>query len=148
MAFTVDLYTNRSNPNVFSKDITALGSYSCEFKENVDVENPIIYLAAGSSVDGCNYMYIAEFGRYYYAKAITRKGTAIEIQGESDPLMSFKADILSSPAVISRNPWHFDLYVPDPNLPIEARTASGVLKFSGSHFDGTDNCYVLTILGD
>lgn len=147
MGYTVTLYTNSSNPNVFTKAITQLAVYTCEFKADVDVENPVIYLSAGAAVDGCNYMYIPEFGRYYFAKAITKKGTAIEIQGQSDPLMSFKSAILSSPAVISRNPWHFDLYVPDPKLPIEARSAGAVLKFSGNHFSGSNNSYILTTIG-
>lgn len=147
MAYSVILYNNTSNPNKITKNITQLASYTCEFKQDVDVENPVIYLSAGASVDKCNYMYIAEFGRYYYAHAITKQGNAIEIVGQSDPLMSFKTAILASPAVIARNPWHFDLYVPDPKLPIEARSASAVLKFSGSHFSGTNNSYILTTLG-
>lgn len=147
MGYSVILYNNTSNPNKITKNITQLASYTCEFKQDVDVENPVIYLSDGAAVDKCNYMYIAEFGRYYYAHAITKQGNAIEIVGQSDPLMSFKSAILASPAVIARNPWHFDLYVPDPKLPIEARSASAVLKFSGAHFSGTNNSYILTTLG-
>jgi hypothetical protein len=66
---------------------------------------------------------------------------------QSDPLVSFKSGILASPAVISRNPWHFDLYVPDPKLPIEARSAGAVLKFNANHFSGSNNSYILTTIG-
>lgn len=147
MSYSVVLYYNSSNPNKINKSITQIASYDCNFKDDIDVENPVIYLSAGASVDKCNYMYIAEFGRYYYAHAITKRGNAIEISGQSDPLMSFKTAILSSPAVIARNPWHYDLYVPDPKLPIEARTVSNILKFTGDHFKGSNNSYILTTLG-
>ena len=147
MSYTVILYNNISNPNVINKTITQLAEASCDFKRPVDVETPEIYISATDAYDKCNYMYIAEFGRYYYAKAVVGAGQVITYQCESDPLMSFKSAILSSPAVISRNPWHFDLYVPDPKLPIEARTASSTLKFPNDPFDGSNNCYILTTIG-
>lgn len=147
MAYSVILYNNTSNPNKITKSITQLASYTCEFKQDVDVENPVIYLSAGAAVDKCNYMYISEFGRYYYAHAITKQGNAIEIVGQSDPLMSFKSAILASPAVVARNPWHFNLYLPDPKLPIETRTASAIIKFPNNPFNGQNNCYILTTVG-
>ena len=148
MSYTVNLYSNSSNNNVMNKSITLLATYECEFKNDVDVENPVIYLSAGDTVDGCNYMYIPEFGRYYYAKAITKKGTAIEIQGQSDPLMSFRSAILASKAVIARNPWQWDKYLPDGKMPVESRTIRSTFEFPNkTHFSGTDNCYVLVTLG-
>ena len=66
----------------------------------------------------------------------------------SDPLMSFKTQIRACPAVISKNPWHWDLYLPDPDLPVEARSVSAILDFNGTkHFSGNNNCYILTTLG-
>ena len=94
-----------------------------------------------------NYLYIPQFGRYYYAKPVGGRGANITYECSSDVLMSFKAGILASPAVISRNPWHFDLYLPDPKLPVEARTVSSVLKFPGDHFNGLNNSYILTCIG-
>lgn len=147
MSYTVTLYNNTSNPKVFDKAITKLADVSCDFKRPLDVETPEIYISATDSYDKCNYIYIPEFGRYYFAHGVVGPGQVITYTCESDPLMSFKSAILSSPAVISRNPWHWDLYVPDPKLPIEARCASTVKKFSGAHFSGTNNSYILTTIG-
>lgn len=147
MAYTCTLYTNSSNPNVFNKSISSLGDFSCDFKNMIDVETPEVYVAAGDTYDKANYMYIPEFGRYYFCKARSGTGNTITFECTSDPLMSFKAAILASPAVISRNPWHFDMYVPDPKMPIEARTTSAILKFTGSYFDGNNNSYILTTIG-
>ena len=147
MGYTCTLYTNSSNPNVFNKSISLLGDFSCDFKNMIDVETPEVYVAAGDTYDKANYMYIPEFGRYYFCKARAGTGNTITFECTSDPLMSFRAAILASPAVIARNPWHFDLYVPDPKLPIEARTTSAVLKFTGDHFSGSNNSYILTTIG-
>lgn len=147
MSYTCTLYTMTGDPHSFNKSLSSLGDFSCDFKNIIDVETPEVYVAAGATYDQANYMYIPEFGRYYYCKARAGTGNVITFECESDPLMSFKDQILACPAVISRNPWHFDLYVPDPKLPIETRTASAILKFPNDPFNGSDNCYILTTLG-
>ena len=147
MSYTCTLYNCTSNPKLVNKSISSLGDFSCDFKNMIDVETPEVYVAAGDTYDKANYMYIPEFGRYYFCKARAGVGNTITFECKSDPLMSFKTGLLTAPAVISRNPWHFDLYLPDPKLPIEAKTVSSVLKFSGDHFKGTNNSYILTTLG-
>ena len=147
MSYTCTLYTMTGDPHSFNKSLSSLGDFSCDFKNIIDVETPEVYVAAGATYDQANYMYLPEFGRYYYCKARAGSGNTITFECESDPLMSFKSQILACPAVIARNPWHFDLYVPDPKLPIEARTASAILKFPNNPFDGSNNCYILTCVG-
>ena len=153
MGYSCTLYINSSAPDYLDKELTGDATVTCSFKQPVDVENPTVFISATSAYDDYNYMYIPEFGRYYFAKAITGNGQTITFQCHSDPLMSFKDQIRACPAVISRNPWHWDLYLPDPKLPVEARTVSGILKFQDSNFlnpdffNGSDNCYVLTTLG-
>lgn len=147
MSYTCTLYTMAGDPHSFNKSLSSLGDFSCDFKNIIDVETPEVYVAADATYDQANYMYISEFGRYYYCKARAGTGNVITFECESDPLMSFKSQILSCPAVIARNPWHFDLYVPDPKLPIEARTTSAILKFPNNPFSGSNNCYILTTIG-
>lgn len=145
MSVNVKFYITSDNPNVMNKSLTQIASVDCDIKEPVNKERPEIYVSG--NLIGVNYAYIAEFGRYYFVYPTGEHAITTRLQLESDPLMSFKAGILASPAVVARNPWHFDLYVPDNNLPIEARTASAVLKFPGRDFDGTNNTYILTTIG-
>jgi len=145
MSVNVKFYITGDNPNVMHKSLSEIASVDCDIKEPVDKVNPEIYVQ-GNLID-VNYAYIAEYGRYYWVYPTGEHGIRTRLRLESDPLMSFKAAILASPAVIARNPWHFDLYIPDPKLPVEARTASAVLKFPQNHFSGNDNCYILTTLG-
>ena len=146
MSVNVKFYITGDNPNVMYKSLTQIASVDCDIKEPVNKERPEIYVQG--NLIGVNYAYIADFGRYYFVYPTGEHAITTRLQLESDPLMSFKAGILASPAVVARNPWHFDLYVPDNNLPIEARTASAILKFpEQTKFDGRNNCYILTTIG-
>lgn len=148
MGYSCTLYNNSSDPNVIAKTITALGEFSCDFKQQIDVENPTVYVAASAAYDKANYMYIPEFGRYYFCKAIGGTSQTITFECTSDPLMSFAEGILAADALISRNPWRYDLYLPDSDIPIESRTVKGSFKFPITEpFNGDNNCYILTTLG-
>lgn len=147
MAYNVVIYMNNSGDDYLDKVLSGGVTVECNFKQPVDIENPTIYISATDAYDKYNYCYIAEFGRYYWMKPVAGNGQTITFQCESDPLMSFKGQIRSCPAVIARNPWHFDLYLPDNRLPIETRTASAVKKFPNDLFSGDHNCYILTTLG-
>lgn len=146
MSVYVKFYITGDNPNVMNKSLTQIASVDCDIKEPVNKERPEVYVSG--NLIGVNYAYIAEFGRYYFVYPTGEHAITTRLQLESDPLMSFKVGILACPAVVARNPWHFDLYVPDNNLPIEARTASAILNFpEQTKFDGRNNCYILTTIG-
>lgn len=146
--YNVDLYYNSSDEHDINKALTLVASgVACDLKAPVDVEYPVITIAATDAYDKVNFAYIAEFGRYYYVKPVVKNNQIITYELTSDPLMSFKTGILSSPVVISRNPWHFDLYVADGKLPIESRKANAIIKFPNNPFSGTNNSYILTTIG-
>ena len=143
----VNFYRTGDNPNVIDKSLQLIAeNVDCDIKEPTAVDN--VYLFTTGDLTHVNYAYVPHFGRYYWVYPEAGYGITTRYRLESDPLMSFKAGILASPAVIARNPWHFDLYVPDPKLPIEARTASAILKFPNQTiFDGNNNTYILTTIG-
>ena len=148
MSYPVKIYINSSSPDYFDKALSGETTIQCDFKNPVDAENPDIYISASDAYDGYNYCYIAEFGRFYDMKCIGGNGQTLTFHCTSDPLMSFKSQIRACPAVIAKNPWHWDLYLPDPDLPVEARSVSAILDFNGTkHFSGNNNCYILTTLG-
>lgn len=148
MSYTVQLYKNSSNPNVLNKSISLQATVTCEFKAPMDRERPTIYISATDAYDGVNYVYIPEFGRYYFANCIGGTSQTLTFECLSDPLMSFKSGILSSPAVIARNPWHYDKYIHDNRLPVESRSYRSTIAFPITEaFKGKNNCYILTTIG-
>lgn len=142
----VKLYTTNSDRHVINKELTEVGTYECQLKAPVDRAN--VEITIGSTNVTANYAYVADFGRYYHISPITQYNGITVYAGKSDPLMSFKHWVLSAPAVIARNPWKYDKYLPDNKLPIESRTVKGTLKFPVTNvFDGNSNCYILTTIG-
>lgn len=142
----IKLYTTNSDPHELNKVLTEVGTFECKLKAPVDKENIEITLGTGNV--SANYAYVAAFGRYYDIKPITQNNAICIFSGQSDPLMSFKAQILVAPAVVARNPWKYDKYVPDSKLPIESRTARGILPFPNTGiFNGNQNTYILTTIG-
>lgn len=149
MDTTVTFYNNSSNAHVVNKALSLITTVQVKLKEPIDIERPEILLCGAQGAIKANYVHIPELGRYYYCHSELERGQLVRfVCDQSDPLMSFKSALLASPAVIARNPWHFDLYLPDPNLPIETRTASAILKFPNQGvFDGSNNSYILTTIG-
>lgn len=149
MSYSVQLYKNSSDTNRLNKSISLQATVDCNFKAPIDVENPTIYISTTDAYDGVNYVYIPEFGRFYYAKCIGGTSQTLTFECVSDPLMSFRSGILSSPAVISRNPWHYDLYIMDNKLPLETRMHKESVPFTTNQnaFSGTNNTYIVTCVG-
>ena len=148
MSYNVNLYVNTSDVNRINKSITLKATSVCDFKAPIDVENPTIYIGASDGYDDVNYIYISEFNRYYFARCIGGTSQTLTFECVSDPLMSFKSAILASPAVIARNPWHYDKYLPDNRLPVESRVVKSTYKFPNTElFKGDSKCYVITTLG-
>jgi len=149
MDTTVTFYNNSSNEHAVNKALSLIATVQVKLKEPIDIARPEILLSGAQGAIKANYVHIPELGRYYYCHSELERGQLVRfVCDKSDPLMSFKSALLASPAVIARNPWHFDLYIADPNLPIETRTASAILKFPNqAAFDGNNNTYVLTTIG-
>lgn len=149
MDTTVIFYNNSSNPNVINKSISTLGTFECKIKEPINIERPEILLSGATGNITANYCYIADLGRYYFCHSELERGQLVRFVCDiSDPLMSFKSAILSSPAVIARNPWKYDKYIHDSKLPVESRTIRSSFKFPNTGlFDGQHNCYILTTIG-
>lgn len=149
MSVSVTFYHNTSAPDVMDKALASLGTADCELKNPVDATTPTIYIAGSASIITANYVYIPMFSRFYFGHFETGHNGTMTFQCEkSDPISSFKGQIRQCPAVISRNPWHYDKYIYDEKLPIEARSVRGSFPFPNSGiFDGTNNSFILTTIG-
>lgn len=150
MSYTCKIYINSSANNYSDKVLTGETDVTCEFKAPIDIVNPTIYISATDAYTGYNYLYIPDFGRYYYAKCIGGTSQTLTFECKSDPIMSFRTGILAAPAVIARNPWKYDKYIHDPKLPLESRTVRATYlcpSTTRGTFQGSNNKYILTTIG-
>lgn len=113
---TVTLYQNKSDNNVFSKQLETIASYTGAIaRDSMDVVNPVITIAA-VSIGNTNYIYIAENNRYYFVKNIDKvRNGFFALHCHVDVLMSFAESILMNYAIIKRANGVWDSYLPDSN---------------------------------
>lgn len=108
----------------------------------VDVEktNPLTYKY--------NYMYIEEFGRYYFIdEIISLRNGLWTIMATVDVLMTFKKDILKSNVIIDKaeDEYISNLYLDDGSFVMDSRKYNEVKEFpSGLNENGS---YILICAG-
>ena len=112
---TIKLYNNLSDKIVVDKNITQQGSdVTGTLREDCSILDPVIKMSAiGTYLLTSNYAYISEFGRYYYITNIVCVGELFEVHMHVDVLMSYRGDIRSNNAVISRQENNYNLYLQD-----------------------------------
>lgn len=107
------LYRTESANNVINKTLTTATPYSIKLKDTTKLTHPVIVLHDTENTfftNNFNYVYIQEFGRYYFIDDIKVGPNKIyTITLSCDVLESFKNDILASNATIitSKNGSHY-----------------------------------------
>lgn len=154
---TVTLSHNASDNRALNKRLVGTGLiYSCQLYDDCSIIEPKIKLAWSAYSPTYNYMYIAEWNRYYYIKSSAITGGAWEITGLVDPLMSFKTQIENLPAVCvresrlnqrgsARSTW-----IEDNKLPVTTGRTLKIVELPNTVLDiGTsaDNKFILAVAG-
>lgn len=102
---TIKIQRNKSPNNKIGKDIDDILVLSGTLKSQTSVVRPTILIQANvSTVAGCNYMTIEDFGRSYYIEdVVSVTNDTCSITGRCDPLESFKEEIWASGAIIAKS---------------------------------------------
>lgn len=114
--------------------------------DNIEVvDNDNIEVTNGRPrITDANYMYISEFGRFYFIQDITISVTGIyQITAIVDVLMSWRDNILNLNCFIDRNEFIFDATLEDSLLPVNyVKTQTEITPEDGAkvntHFDAGD----------
>ena len=136
---TINLYSTGDNPKTVTKSLTAISSVTARLVHPCNILRPELVLSGDSSVNAinANYVYIPDFGRYYFIKDHTTD-TAVRIilSCEVDPLMSWAAGIKASKQLVTRSesvgkPTYIkdDLYILKPNKEMK------IIAFEGGYFN-------------
>lgn len=116
--FDVQFYTNSSPTNFVNKDLT-YKTYTVQgvLREGCSLLDPVILIQAsqpGFHSNEFNYLYVSEFGRYYYiTNIISVKETLWELHCHVDVLMSYAEQIKEQSAIIARQETKYNLYLDD-----------------------------------
>ena len=109
------LYSNNSDTKVLNKSLTALATVSgVKLKEYTSIINPVLLLTKSANVIAANYVYISEFGRYYYITNLEyQTNDIVALTLAVDVLYSFRTAILASEITAIRSSNHYNRYLPD-----------------------------------
>lgn len=149
MEFTL-MYTDSPN-NMLEKNYSVLGGYSGTMRAAISALRPVIDVEiedATTTIMSANYAYIQTFDRFYFIRnktALNNKLWRFEL--EMDVLQSFSTDIKNLEAVVERQTNNYDMYLPDPKIPVDCRKAISYRKFGNSPF-GIPTLTMIVLGGD
>lgn len=140
--------TNSSEVNKIGKSLTSQGWFTGTLRGECSVMNPTVQLSgfSASDVDDVNYMYIEDFGRFYFVNDIRSIRNGLwEISGHVDVLETYSTQILANSAIIQRQENRYNLYLDDGQFKAYANPQVVIKKFP-SGFSSNGN-YLLLVVG-
>ena len=147
MSFTATFYTFSKRINS-TKRPSGGTSYSIILKAGSSAVAPIIQLDVGQSGNptSYNYCYIAEFDRYYWVSDWYWNNRLWEARCSVDPMASWKNNIGSYTAYVSRSASAYNLRIVDNYYPAKAQNTRAANTVE-SPFNKNGGCYVVGIQG-
>lgn len=141
----ITFYTNAEPNNVVNKYLGSGTTITGEFKQDSSVTDPVI-LVRSATVPAGNYVYISDFGRYYYIEKLVNIAQELwEVTCHVDVLKTYSAVVMGSPCIVAKTAGNnFNLYLPDPNFKCQQNARFGMVNFPNG-FD-TDNAYFYVTL--
>ena len=141
------LYQNNSPSNFITKSLVNEIKLNGSLREQSSIIDPEILIEA-ENLARYNYMYIAEFKRFYYINDLTsvRKGLW-RVKGHVDVLNTYRSEIKSHQAIISKQEKTSDaeLYFDDSSFIVKNQKYIETVNFpSGLNQDGE---YILITAG-
>ena len=115
MSFSIELMVNYSPEKQLDKDTTTISTVTGTLREDTSIIDPVIKVECNlSDFAKCNYMYIPQFGRYYFVKDIRSIVNGIvEFSCHVDVLSSFKQEIRMNTCIVRRQENDWNLYLND-----------------------------------
>lgn len=134
MSFSVDLYQNESPVEKIGKTLSNSHTISdVVLKRDTSILRPVLLINSVQDIYTYNYMYISEFGRYYFIDDIRSINNNMwEISAHVDVLETYKTDILSNTAVLKRQEKKFNLYLDDPEFKVLNNYRIQTKRFAGT----------------
>ena len=125
------LYTTADEKNKLNKTLSNGLEIEGTLREETSVIKPSVIIE-GENLSGYNYLYIPDFGRYYFIKDISsvRKGLW-RISAFVDVLMSFKIGIETCPIILANSEsTAYETYMMGQEWNSLVKTKTDIISFS------------------
>ena len=114
----ITLYQNLSEPKAVNKQLLSPKDISGVARDPLDMVNPVIEVEGDivATLGAYNYMYIADYARYYFINLTGESYNLNTITGRCDVLMSAKNQLLNRTATLTRNEKYYNTYLTDTDF--------------------------------
>lgn len=145
----INIYNNKSDPRKVNKNLQLLReNVNCQIFGNISIENPNFLIKLDSIIPDANYIYVPEWGRYYYAKIEIQEGGKAMIICHVDTLSSFFYSCGSSPVIARRSSSKPDYRIEDSRV-LKLKEPKILVKNVGLNLPTISGYnYVLTLMGN
>lgn len=135
------LYSTFSEDNKLDKELTLVREVEVNLLVRSNVTSFTFTLS--SDITGANYMFIPNFGKYFFLKSPTiERNGYISYSAVEDVLMTYKTQIREESGIILRQENEGNLYIADSTFPTENRNKTFFKKFQ-SGFSDTLSYYLI-----
>lgn len=147
MSFDITLYTNNSRDNERNKNLTTIATMTGTLKDKSSIIDPVIMVQYVGTLKDCNYMYIQEFGRYYFVNDIVVVRDQLhEIHAHVDVLSSAGTNLDTCAGIVRRQENDWNLYLDDGVFKAYSNPLI-VQKSFPSGFNTGNATYILAVAG-
>ena len=148
----ISVYRNQSDPKVIRKNIgNPLHTYTgVKLKENTSILQPVLNLTGFSDYEKANYVYIEDFGRYYFIDDIVALNyDMVELHCSVDVLYTYQAGLCSTRFEWVRTATLNSGFFPDPEWPLQGNKANinTIIGMFPNDIGDNKNNYYLTVAG-
>ena len=144
------LYHNTSDEKVMNKRIIKIEEVDVEYIEDTSVNKPTFILSVLSKYPTANYIWVNDFGRYYYIRNKTLSQNRAYIECETDVLHSFYGEIKELEVVTERMSTKANFYLHDDkikNLSYPYVETHSFTQTKGEGFNKNFDSVILAITG-
>lgn len=141
---TAEFFINTSDDKRADKALTKVRTVTIEYKNDTSVVEPSIKVENFNGIFNANYVYLSDFGRYYFIRGTTVSQQYVILQLKEDVRYTLRNQIRKCRAIIKRQENLYDAYLDDEKFKAEGFTRIQTYTF-GSGF--TENAFLLTVAG-
>lgn len=145
MSFSIVFMNNQQELNKISKSPSTVMTLTGTLREETDIVDPQINIEYSGTLTNTNYMYIAEFHRYYFITKIESVRTGLwRVYAHCDVLKTYSQAILGTECVVARSQNLYNLFLNDSAFKVYSNPRLQIAKFPNK-FSGES--YILAIKG-
>lgn len=149
MDLIVTFMQNFSDYDYLYKNISEIYTANCTLLQPCDILQPHFILQYQPQLASCNYVYVPEFKRYYFASVQIENGARAVIDCNVDPLQSWQTQISNIYANVNLSENMTRSYIPDDRIAMENANNLEIIQFpfslGNSDFSGVH--YLMSVIG-